>query len=151
MGDYRNTWDDFVTKTNTNNEKLLKGDIKLDQRLLRSTGDMVGLMGGIVGDVLGDVGDAITPDFLGIENKYQKYVEKPIQEAALNLADTEWGEKAIKYAQEHPEGMEDLLALSNVTALGGVGRVANAAARNTPTHVRGFYSGNPLKKLAGSI
>ena len=45
----------------------------------------------------------------------------------------------------------DLGAISNVLAVTPVAKIANAVARNMPTEVRGFYSGNPLIVAAGVL
>jgi len=143
------TVQDYVDRTLANNEKVMSGEINAGQRLLRSTGDVVGLFGGLAGDTLGVIGDLVVPDEFGVEAAYQRNIEKPLQEAIMSAADTDIGRKVIKLAQENPEAASDLGAISNVLAVTPVARAANAIARNMPTEVRGFYSGNPLLVAAG--
>lgn len=145
------TVQDYVDRTLANNEKVMSGEINAGQRLLRSTGDVVGLFGGLAGDTLGVIGDLVVPDEFGVEAAYQRNIEKPLQEAIMSAADTDVGRKVIKLAQENPEAASDLGSISNVLAVTPVAKIANAVARNMPTQVRGFYSGNPLIVAAGVL
>ena len=149
MAGFERTLQDFTKRTQDNNRSLMQGDINVGQRLLRSTGDIVGLGGGLFGDTLGVVGDYITPDSWGVEAAYKENIEKPLQEAIMSAADTDIGRKAVKFAKENDELMTDLGAISNVLTVTPVGKIANSVARNMPTEVRGFYSGNPLVMAAG--
>jgi hypothetical protein len=143
------TWEDFYNKTTENNTALMEGDINVGQRVLRSTGDTVGLIGGLFGDVLGVAGDLVAADEFGVEAAYQKYIEKPLQEAIMSASSTDVGKKVVKFAKENDELMTDLGAISNVALLSPVGKIANSTVRNMPTQVEGFYSGDPLKMVAG--
>ena len=143
------TWEDFYNRTTENNASLMEGDINVGQRVLRSTGDVIGLAGGLFGNVLGVAGDLVTPDEFGVEAAYQKNIEKPLQEAIIAAADTDIGKKVVKFAKENDEFVTDLGAISNVALLTPVAKIANSTFRNTPTQVEGFYSGDPLKMIAG--
>ena len=79
------TVQDYVDRTLANNEKVMSGEINAGQRLLRSTGDVVGLFGGLAGDTLGVIGDLVVPDEFGVEAAYQRNIEKPLQEAAKDF------------------------------------------------------------------
>ena len=144
------TWEDFYNKTTENNDAWWsKGDINAVQRGVRSTGDIIGLGGGLFGNALGVVGDLLVPDEFGVEAAYQRNIEKPLQEAIMAAADTDMGKKVVKFAKENNEFVTDLGALSNIALVGPLAKVGNSIARNMPTQVEGFYSGNPLKVAAG--
>jgi len=143
------TVQDYVDRTLSNNEKIMAGEINAGQRLLRSTGDVVGLFGGLAGDTLGVIGDLVVPDEFGVEAAYQENIEKPLQKAIMSAADTDIGRAVVSFTQENPELTSDLGSIGNVLAVAPVGKIANAIARNMPTEVRGFYSGNPLLVAAG--
>ena len=124
------TCEDFYNKTTENNTALMEGDINVGQRVLRSTGDTVGLIGGLFGDVLCVAGDLVAADEFGVEAAYQKYIEKPLQEAIMSASSTDVGKKVVKFAKENDELMTDLGAISNVALLSPVGKIANSTVRN---------------------
>jgi len=154
------TFQEYADKTMENNQLLvddlnqgpvLNRPIAAATRLATSTGDVIGLFGGLAGNVLGVAGDLAVPDEFGVEAAYQKYIEKPLQEGIMAAADTEIGRAVIKAAEENPRAAKVAGAFGNILSVTPIAKIANGIARNMPTEVRGFYSGNPLIMAAGVL
>ena len=155
-----NTFQEYADKTMENNQLLmddlnqgpvLNRPLAAATRLATSTGDVIGLFCGLAGNVLGVAGDLAVPDEFGVEAAYQKYIEKPLQEGIMAAADTEIGRAVIKAAEENPRAAKVAGAFGNILSVTPIAKIANGIARNMPTEVRGFYSGNPLIMAAGVL
>ena len=144
-------FDRYMEDTQRNYQKALAGDINVGQLGLRGLASGIRLGSEATGEMLSTVGDLITPDFLGVGEKFEEYVTKPLAETVQKGLQTDTGKEIVKFTQENPELWEDMKALGLVGSVVPLARAGNAVAFNMPTKVSGFYSGDPLLKFMGVL
>jgi len=144
-------FDRYMEDTQRNYQKAMEGDINVGQLALRGLASGIRLGSEATGEILSTVGDVITPDFLGVGEKFEEYVTKPIGKAVEKGLETDTGREIVKFTQENPELWEDIKSLGVVGSVVPLARAGNAVAFNMPTKISGFYSGDPLLKFMGVL
>ena len=107
-------------------DKLMGGNPYLNsgELALATAGQAAGFIGDVVGQGLSTVGDAITPDFLGVGKAGEAATQALMSSAPAQAV----GEVILDFSEENPRAADTLGNLFNVSTLGAGGGILKAGA-----------------------